>query len=432
MLGLAGLWAITVGYHRARPAHIQPIKTGCPFPLPNHPLRENPLQQDEGSLAESSRKLHTFLSERTSHSDIDSLSIAIVTPTGTLFEQSYGVLKANETDSDRPVSRDSIYRIASITKMFTVLETLILRERGALNLDDPVEKFLPELRYPAYGWSEYLRGEKDDSSRQSHPRVTLRQLASHMSERNYGQLVESVNKYPLINLPYDYPIYSNSGIDLLGLANVAANNHSGTNEEYEPRSHEDLIKRDIFNPLGLNSFYRVPYGTSLVDNLAVPKENHEWADFLFDNAAAPAGGQYSSLADLETVLQHFLGNYGGRWVNVGQDQEGTTSAEVKIINGGLYMTELVVRGYDVLKIVEEAEISLEKPYPIALWNTGRSGEFRLAFGRKTLNDDPLAGCMPYWVSIDNGLFSRGAPIDVVFWDDGELVYPSAGVRLKRV
>lgn len=56
---------------------------------------------------------------------------------------------------------------------------------------------------------------------------------------------------------------------------------------------------------------------------------------------------------------------------------------------------------------------------------------RLAFGRKSLNNDPSAGCMPYWVSIDNGLFSRGAPIDLVYWEGDEFVYPSGGVRLAR-
>lgn len=97
-------------------------------------------------------------------------------------------------------------------------------------------------------------------------------------ERGFEHLVKSVNKYPLVNLPYDYPIYSNSGIDLLGLSNVAANKRARSRPETEPQSHEDLVKRDIFQPLGLNgSFYRVPYGTPLVDDLAVPSDNHEWA-----------------------------------------------------------------------------------------------------------------------------------------------------------
>lgn len=99
-----------------------------------------------------------------------------------------------------------------------------------------------------------------------------------LPEHSYKQLVESINKYPLINLPYDYPIYSNSGIDLLGLSNVAANKRASTQPDNEPQSHEDLIKRDIFGPLSLNSsFYRVPYGTSLVADLAVPSKDHAWA-----------------------------------------------------------------------------------------------------------------------------------------------------------
>lgn len=135
LLGLIGFWVLILGYQRPQTPNTTPVKKGCPFPLPNHLLRGQPLQPGEGRLAESSKKLHAYLSERASHSDIDSLSIAVVTPTRTIFEQSYGVLKANETESsDKPVSRDSIYRIASITKIFTILETLILRERGALNL----------------------------------------------------------------------------------------------------------------------------------------------------------------------------------------------------------------------------------------------------------------------------------------------------------
>jgi hypothetical protein len=102
-------------------------------------------------------------------------------------------------------------------------------------------------------------------------------------QRSFAELVKSVNKYPLINLPYEYPIYSNSGMDLLGLSNIAANKRrAGSNPEDEPQSHEDLVRRDIFDPLGLNgSFYRVPYGTSLVDDLAIPNENHEWAVSFF-------------------------------------------------------------------------------------------------------------------------------------------------------
>lgn len=156
---------------------------------------------------------------------------------------------------------------------------------------------------------------------------------------------------------------------------------------------------------------------------------------------------------IQTLLQERVNKaYAGRWIGASaKGHEGETAAEMKIINGGLYLTELIVHGYDVLRIIQDADIGLYKPNPVALWSTGRPGEFRfvssvplemrafnlnifnrLAFGRKALNNDPIAGCMPYWVSIDNGLYSHGAPIDLVYWDDGWLVYPSAGVRMRHV
>lgn len=89
--------------------------------------------------------------------------------------------------------------------------------------------------------------------------------------------------------------------------------------------------------------------------------------------------------------------YAGRWAGSDDDdQQGATSAEVKVIDGGLYMTELVVRGYDVLKIVEDAENDLQDPYPIALWSTGRPGEFR--YVRTTISNSSNHGSSSGWLS----------------------------------
>src|SRR4051794_1188275 len=47
---------------------------------------------------------------------------------------------------DGPVGRDTIYHWASITKTFTGIAIMQLRDRGLLSLDDPVVKYVPELR----------------------------------------------------------------------------------------------------------------------------------------------------------------------------------------------------------------------------------------------------------------------------------------------
>ena len=95
-------------------------------------------------------------------------------------------------------------------------------------------------------------------------------------------------------------------MSMLGLANVAANKLASAKPDTEPQSHEELLKRDIFGPLGLTgSFFSIPDSSSK-SRIAVPKQNSEWADFSIGDAFDPAGGQYSSLADLELVMQTLL------------------------------------------------------------------------------------------------------------------------------
>ncbi|KAF8640639.1 hypothetical protein AX17_000296 [Amanita inopinata Kibby_2008] len=541
----------------------KPGYTSCQPPRPNL-LGNYPPPSDAQELLAPSQVLHHYLTSRVNQPDVDSIAVAVVTPASTVFERGYGVLRANETDPDRrgKVDGDSIYRIASITKMFTVLETLILRERGVLSWDDPVDKYLTDITYPSYSWSDYLNGEK---SHDAFPRITLRQLASHLAgigrdyppaeldnwpensevpefpRRSYEDLRRSIANYPLINEPYSYPIYSNAGFDLLGLANIAANLKASNDSTTEPKTHRGLVKRDIFDPLELNSsFYRIPTDPLLVSRISVPSQNSQFAadvqEFEFDDSDDPAGGQYSSLMDLVTVMKTFLsptaergvisqhvvrewlrplhtwqswiGTFeasGGPWeiMKAGESHlytkggnapgyhsqfaihqdlsfgvivlltgsftdtsslaqkivswyqpaferilkhymselyEGTwvtgkggDVAVVRVLDGALYMTRLFVRGIDVLALVQNYNIGLTgKPKPVSLWNTGRLGEFRLAFGRRELNGNPLAGCFPYWVSFDPGLNSHGAPVDLIYWERDTLVYPSAGVKFQRV
>ncbi|KIY69156.1 beta-lactamase/transpeptidase-like protein [Cylindrobasidium torrendii FP15055 ss-10] len=325
---LAAVAAFVGTGYRSLHSVIAPGK--CSPPLPTL-LNDYPVDANDPRLAAASAGLGAFLAARASEDDIDSLSVAVVTPFGTVFERSYGVLRANESSPSAPVDSHSIYRIASITKMFTVLETLILREKGTLSWDDPVTKYVPHFSYPCYSWVDYLEGNNRSCSTSQQAPITLRQLASHLSGigRDYPNvdfdtyphvdnrekspdttgatqkgMLEAIASEPLIAPPYSYPIYSNTGMDLLGIANLGAEKLS--DELTSAESHNDMVKRDIFEPLGLNgSFYGAP-GSAHTEHLAVPKKSSELADFQFQNWTDPSGGQYSSLADLTKVMQSLL------------------------------------------------------------------------------------------------------------------------------
>src|SRR5262249_60998805 len=54
-----------------------------------------------------------------------------------------------DVDGARPMARDSIFRIASITKPITAAAVMMLAEDGRIALDDPVGPWLPELAAPS-------------------------------------------------------------------------------------------------------------------------------------------------------------------------------------------------------------------------------------------------------------------------------------------
>lgn len=94
---------------------------------------------------------------------------------------------------------------------------------------------------------------------------------------------------------------------VLGLANVAANKHASSDPDLEPQTHESLLQRDIFRPLRFNSsFFRIPNHSSVKAHIAVPKDNFNVTDINFGDALDAAGGQYSSMRDLEILMQTLL------------------------------------------------------------------------------------------------------------------------------
>ena len=109
-----------------------PVYSECHAPLPPF-LATKPPSGAEPSLRKAFHQLDSILQRDFQNGGIDSLSVAVVASNGSLYEGFWGKRRANESD-DTTVDRNSIYRLASISKLFTALETLILRDRGVLQL----------------------------------------------------------------------------------------------------------------------------------------------------------------------------------------------------------------------------------------------------------------------------------------------------------
>jgi CubicO group peptidase (beta-lactamase class C family) len=106
-----------------------------------------------------------------------SLSVEVTSSTESLWSLHHTALRRNHSRPDIPeVNGDALYRIASITKTFTVLGLLYQHEAGNLSLDDPVDRYIEELRGKQRGSIPW----KD---------ITLRTLASQLSgiPRDFAQ-----------------------------------------------------------------------------------------------------------------------------------------------------------------------------------------------------------------------------------------------------
>ncbi|KAF9048731.1 beta-lactamase/transpeptidase-like protein [Panaeolus papilionaceus] len=536
------------------PPSASPSTPRCPPPS-THILAYHPVSRDDEAIKSVTDKADEILAQVVQEPTVDSIAFALVGPDGVLFEKGYGILRANETDVSKQgsIDRDSIYRIASISKMFTVLETLVLREKGVLNWDDPVQKYIPDFNPPAGGWAARFSGGQGNVDDEM-PRITLRALASHMSglsrdlpkaslpkwpttalngvsvplgAKDLDQLLNETASVPLVDRIYTYPVYSNAGTSLLGVANVAANIKASADASTEPTSHKDLLKRDIFDPLGFNaSFFRLPSDESVRNRIAVSSAVPIEADIAASDVADPAGGQYSSLADLEFLMQTLINPSGKggiipkravrEWLRPlhvwGDNVEGVgapweihsvsntpvygkagdhtsyhtdfsvipdysygvillltgvykqahdvtakvieaihpafqqlqstalaklyagswsgSNSTVNVIASGesLFLESLVVDGMDIVNFMgQQVRGPNATSIPIPLWSTGRLGEFRIAASGIVAGAD--TECFRYWTALDNGLKSNGAPIDLLYWADGVLYYPSANVTL---
>ena len=98
---------------------------------------------------------------------------------GPIYEGAAGPRAVGESD---PVTPDTMFRIASMTKMVVTVAALQLQERGRLDLDAPVEKYLPE-----FADLQVLEGFDGDTPRVRPPatRATVHHLVTHTSGLAY-------------------------------------------------------------------------------------------------------------------------------------------------------------------------------------------------------------------------------------------------------
>jgi len=191
----------------------------------------------EAAFPRIEKVFERFLQERR----IPGAAFGIVIDGDLAYVKGFGV--SNRTSQD-PVTPDTVFRIASMTKSFTALSILKLRDEGKLSLEDPVAKWIPEFarfQYP---------------TRDTAP-IRIRQLMSHgagfpednpWGDRQLSTDDATLTRWLEKGLPFSTPPdtsyeYSNYGFALLGRIVSKA---SGL-------PYAEYLAKNILAPLGMRA-----------------------------------------------------------------------------------------------------------------------------------------------------------------------------------
>src|SRR5579863_5098916 len=207
-----------------------------------------------------------------------------------------------DLETHRPITADTQFELASMTKQFTAMAIMILSEQGKLKFDDTLDKYCPE--FPAYArtihirdllhhvsglpdYEELMVGKIGDNFfRSSKSPPAAREFTS-------AEVLKTLSRQPKLKFtPGSRFEYSNSGYEVLGQIVERA-----TGKRYA-----DFLKEKIFDPLGMHDTLvldeRKQSGPHLA--LAYRKRNGQWEDITYspENYEYGDGGVESTGNDL--------------------------------------------------------------------------------------------------------------------------------------
>ena len=240
--------------------------------------------------------------------DLNAISIAIIKQDAFFWAEGFGFI-----DEEKKIKADknTVYRVGSVSKLFTDIAIMKKRESGDIDIDLPIQNYLPKFN--------------PENTFNNEP-ITLRQLMSHragiLREPAYGnyfadnetslkKTVESVKNSSLIHPPGTITKYSNAGIAVVGY----------TLEKVFQKPYVEFMQDNILNPLGMNAS-SFEFKNSMSSNLAeATMWSYDGRSFKaprFELGMIPAGSLYSSVTDLAKFLNMIFSDgslNGERFVN---------------------------------------------------------------------------------------------------------------------
>lgn len=235
-------------------------------------------------LAAAFPEIERMFLERVERQHIPGAVFGIIIDDRLVWVKSAGV---SDVKSRAAVTPDTVFRIASMTKSFTAMAILKLRDEGKLSLDDPVSKYVPalaDLPYPT----------------RDSPALTIRHLLTHSEgfpednpwgDRQLAQSDEAIKTFMRLGIPFSNAPgvafeYSNFGFAILGQVVARA---SG-------KAYQDYMRDQILLPLGMRA--------STFEAAQVPRDRiapgYRWEDNAWKDEPILAHGSFGAMGGLWT------------------------------------------------------------------------------------------------------------------------------------
>jgi len=248
------------------------------------------------------RALAPFIQYQVTEKRLPALSIALVDDQEIVWARGFGFANPSEKV---PATADTVYRVGSVSKLFTDIAIMQLVERGLLDLDAPVTQYLPDFK----------------PNNPYHKPITLRQLMTHRSglvreppvgnyfdDRNSSltEMIKSLNQTSLIYEPESKIKYSNAAIGVVGYVL----------QQTQKEPFAKYLQEKLLEPMGLRRSSFEPKEALMHDLARSVMWTYHGREFeapTFELGIAPAGCMYSTANDLAHFMTIFFA--GGRGPN---------------------------------------------------------------------------------------------------------------------
>jgi CubicO group peptidase (beta-lactamase class C family) len=235
--------------------------------------------------------------------DVPGCAIGIIQNGELIYAKGYGT---GDLEHDIALGPSSVFYLGSVSKQFVTFSILLLEEQGKLDLDDEIQKFLPD--FPVFEspltirhFIHHTSGVRDY--------LTLMYLIG----RNYLDHIEDDEVYELIKRqselnfsPGEKYLYSNSCYFMLAMIV----------EKAAGQSLKKFAHENIFKPLGMHNTMFYDDNTDLIKNrvfsYAKAADKDKFNNLIMRFDLVGSGGVYSNIEDLYLWDQNFYDNKLGK------------------------------------------------------------------------------------------------------------------------